>query len=151
IKAALALRRRAVLLVGIEDWNRLPDPLPEGILAVGYAPHGDLFPRATAIIHQGGVGTTGQAMRAGGPMLVVPHAHDQPDNALRIQRRGIGRMLMPKRYTAANAAAELRRLMDQPQYAERAARVGARVRAEDGVNAACDAIERLLCQESPVG
>lgn len=151
IKAAQSLGRRAVLLVGTEDWNRLPDPLPEGILAVGYAPHGDLFPRAAAIIHQGGVGTTGQAMRAGKPMLVVPFAHDQPDNALRIQRRGIGRMLMPKRYNAANATPELRRLLDQPKYAQRAAEVGARVRAEDGVASACDAIERLLCREAPVG
>jgi UDP:flavonoid glycosyltransferase YjiC (YdhE family) len=97
------------------------------------------------------VGTTGQAMRAGKPMLVVPFAHDQPDNALRIQRRGIGRMLMPKRYNAANATPELRRLLDQPKYAQRAAEVGARVRAEDGVASACDAIERLLCREAPVG
>jgi len=144
IQATQSLGRRAVLLVGTEDWNRLPARLPEGILAVGYAPHGDLFPRAAAIIHQGGVGTTGQAMRAGKPMLVVPFAHDQPDNALRIQRRGLGRMLLQKRYTAASATRELRRILDQPQYAERATGVGARVRAEDGIGAACDAIEELL-------
>lgn len=143
IEAAVRLGRRAVLLVGTEDWNRLPHPLPDGIIAVGYAPHGELFPRAAAIVHQGGVGTTGQAMRAGRPMLVVPFAHDQPDNALRIQRRGIGRMLQQKRYNAATAAAALHHLLDDPGYASRAAEVGARVRAENGVTTACNALEAL--------
>jgi rhamnosyltransferase subunit B len=144
IRAAQKLGRRAVFLVGIEDWNCLPNPLPEGMIAVGYAPYGELFPRASAVVHQGGVGTTGQAMRAGRPMLVVPFAHDQPDNALRIQRRGLGRMLPQRRYHAASAAAALRRILEDSGYAARAAEVGARVRAEEGVTAACNALEALL-------
>lgn len=44
------------------------------------------MPRALANIHQGGIGTTAQALRAAKPMIVVPYSHDQPDNA----RRSIG-------------------------------------------------------------
>ena len=83
-----ALGRRAVLLVGTELKNSLPDPLPAGVAAFDYAPFSELFPRAAAIVHQGGVGTTAQAMRAGRPMLVVPFSHDQPDNAERVEQAG---------------------------------------------------------------
>jgi UDP:flavonoid glycosyltransferase YjiC (YdhE family) len=51
--------------------------------AAPVSPAGDLFPRAAVIVHQGGVGTTGQALRAGVPTLIVPFSHNQPDNAAR--------------------------------------------------------------------
>jgi UDP:flavonoid glycosyltransferase YjiC (YdhE family) len=144
ICAAQRLGRRAVLLVGREEWNSLPRPLPEGIFACNYAPHSELFPRAAALVHQGGVGTTGQAMRSGKPMLVVPFAHDQPDNAHRVCRLGIARSLSVSRYTGPRAANELRQLLDDPRYAERAAAIGARVQSEDGIARACDELEKLM-------
>ena len=52
------------------------------VAAFGYAPYSGLFPRCSAIVHQGGVGTTAQAMRSGRPMLVVPFGFDQHDNAV---------------------------------------------------------------------
>jgi UDP:flavonoid glycosyltransferase YjiC (YdhE family) len=77
-------------------------------------------------------------------MLVMPYAHDQPDNADRVRRLGVARVVARRLYTAGHAAAELRRLLGDPKYAARAAAVGERVRAEDGVTAACDAIEKQL-------
>jgi UDP:flavonoid glycosyltransferase YjiC (YdhE family) len=83
-------------------------------------------------------------MRSGRPMLVMPYAHDQPDNAERLRRLGIARTICRQRYTAARAAAELRHLLDNAAYAQRALAVGAAIRQEDGVRAACDALEHLL-------
>ncbi len=142
--AARLLGRRAVLLVGRVPGIVLPSSLPEGVAAFDYAPFSALFPRAAAVVHQGGVGTTGQALRAGVPMLVVPFAHDQPDNAERARRLGVARVLTRARYTAARAAEALRALLERPRYAARAAEVGRGVRAEDGTATACAAIERLL-------
>lgn len=144
IEAVQRLGRRAVLLVGQEGLNELPSPLPEGIIGAAYAPHSELFARAAAIVHQGGVGTTGQALRAGKPTLIVPFAHDQPDNAVRVARRGGARWILRSRYNARSAERELRLLLEDPEYARRADEVGRRVRAEDGVDTACDAIEALL-------
>jgi UDP:flavonoid glycosyltransferase YjiC (YdhE family) len=141
--AAARLGRRAVLLVGREPANR-PRDLPDGVLAVDYAPFSRLFPRAAAIVHQGGIGTTGEAMRAGRPMLVVPHAHDQPDNADRVRRLGVARTIPRRRFTAARVEAELRRLLVDPSYAARAAQVAAAVRQENGAGTACAAIDALL-------
>jgi UDP:flavonoid glycosyltransferase YjiC (YdhE family) len=145
--AAAELGRRAVLLVGRDLRNRSELALPAGVIACEYAPYSELFPRAAAIVHQGGVGTTAQALRSGRPMLVVPFAHDQPDNAARVERLGVARQLGRQRYSARRAAEELRKLLEDPRYAVRAGEVGRRIQAEDGVGCACDAIERL-CSES---
>jgi rhamnosyltransferase subunit B len=144
LEAVRLLRCRAVLLVGTDPQNRPPEPLPEGVLAVPYAPHGDLFPRAQVIIHQGGIGTTGQALRAARPMLVIPHAYDQPDNASRVVNLGVAHSLSPKQYVAERVATRLRALLAEPCYARRAAEVGRIVQAEAGDQQACDAIEAYL-------
>jgi UDP:flavonoid glycosyltransferase YjiC (YdhE family) len=144
IEAVRRLGYRAVLLVGTDPQNHPPEPLPAGVLAVPYAPHGDLFPRALAIIHHGGIGTTGQVLRAGRPMLVVPYAFDQPDNALRVMNLRVARTLFPKHYAATRVVEQVRTLLEDPHYAQRAAEVGGMVQAEDGVQRACDAIEAYL-------
>src|ERR1700688_473054 len=118
--------RRAVLLIGKETRNR-PASLPDGIMAFDYAPYSELFPRAAAIVHQGGAGTTAQAMRAGRPMLVVPFAYDQPDNAARVERLGIARQVSRTKYTAQRVAAELRALLEDSRYAAKAEEVGRRI------------------------
>jgi UDP:flavonoid glycosyltransferase YjiC (YdhE family) len=138
-EAAARLGVRAVLLTGGFAANR-PVRVPEGVLLVDRAPHQLLFPRARAVVHQGGAGTTAQALRGGCPMLVVPHSHDQPDNAFRVTRLGVARTLYPKRYTAARAAKELERLLGDPSYALRARETAAIVAAEGGAEAAADAI-----------
>jgi rhamnosyltransferase subunit B len=143
VTAAKRLGRRAVLIVGKDARNR-PATLPDGVIACDYAPFSELFPRAAAIVHAGGIGTTGLAMRSGRPTLVVPYAHDQPDNAERVKRLGIARTMARHRYTPARAAAELRHLLDNPAYSQRASEVGRTIQQEDGVRAACDALERLL-------
>ena len=142
IAAASALGRRAVL-VG-KRIRREQAALPEGVFACDYAPFSQLFPRAAAVVHAGGIGTTGLAMRAGRPMLVVPFAHDQPDNAERLRRLGVARTISGPRYSAARATTELRHLLDDSSFSQRASEVAQQVRQEDGVKVACDALEAFL-------
>ncbi len=143
VAAARLLGCRAVLLVGKNMTNR-PGSLADGVAAFAYAPFSELFPRAAALVHQGGIGTTAQAMRSGRPMLVMPYAHDQLDNAERVRRLVIARTISRDRYTPRRAAAELRELLDNPMYSQQAAQVGRQIKQEDGVASACDALERLL-------
>jgi UDP:flavonoid glycosyltransferase YjiC (YdhE family) len=132
-----------LLLIG-HARNLPPEPLPPGVAAFEYAPFSALLPRARAIVHQGGVGTTGQALRAARPTLIVPHAHDQFDNAARVVRLGCGRMIARPRYNAESATRELAALLEQPNYAVKAAEVGRVVQNEDGARAAADALEEVL-------
>jgi UDP:flavonoid glycosyltransferase YjiC (YdhE family) len=142
VQAAAALGRRAVLLTGRyrRNLSASASALPASVLAVDYAPHGRLFPRAAAIVHHGGVGTLGEALRAGRPMLVMPFAHDQPDNAARVERLGVARVLRRSESSAEVLAAELEALLDDEDYARRGTEVGQIVGGEDGLGAACAVI-----------
>jgi MGT family glycosyltransferase len=143
VRVAQSLGRRALLLIGHQ--RNLPEArLPEGIAAFEYAPFAQVLPRAVAVVHSGGVGTTGQALRAGRPQLVVPHAHDQFDNASRVVRLECGRSLTRPRYNEKSATRELSELLDNADYATRAAEVGRQMQMEDGARAAADAIEEML-------
>ena len=102
IAAAKLLGRRAVLLIG-DDRNRSDEPLPPEVIAVNYAPFEALLPRACAMVHHGGVGTTSQGLRAGVPTLIVPFAFDQPDNAAHAERLGTSRTL-PRENTRPSAS-----------------------------------------------
>ena len=124
--------------------NAPPKNLSENIIAASYAPYSQIFPRACAIVHQGGIGTTAQALRAGRPTLVMPYSHDQPDNAARVERLGTSRTIPRKQYSAVSVAKKLRELLENPNYAAKAAKIGHVIPAENGVGVACDAIEKQL-------
>ena len=146
-RAAAELGRRAILLVGNDPANAAAASPSAGIISAEYAPYSELFPRAAAIVHQGGAGTTAQALRAGRPMLVMPFAHDQHDNARCVVRLGVGREIGRDQYRSGRPAAALRDLLDDPGYAARAEDVGRQIRSEDGVTTACDLIERQLADQ----
>jgi rhamnosyltransferase subunit B len=149
IEAARKLKQRALLLIG-DARNRPQMSLPPSIAAFDYAPHSLVMPRASLIVHQGGIGTTGQALRAGKPMLVVPYGQDQPDNARRCAELGVGRVLPRSRYTLPHVLDQLSELLAKPDYQTRAAQVGQRVREENGASTACDAIEDVLTSLQPL-
>ena len=145
IAAAQALGRRALLLVGKEPFNRsnLPSPLPKGIAVFDYAPYAAVFARSAAAVHQGGVGTVAQALRAGLPSLVVPFNFDQPDNAARIARLGAGRVLSRDAYTGSTAADALNQLLNDRAISQRAKSAAEIIASERGADVACDALALL--------
>jgi rhamnosyltransferase subunit B len=146
--AARLLGRRALLLTGT---NPPPAGLSKDLFATGYAPYSRVFPQSACVVHQGGVGTTAQALRAGVPQLVMPYAFDQPDNAARVSRIGVGLSLSRKRYRADQAAMRLDQLLTKSTYDEHARDGGRRVGRENGACVACETVERAmaaLCQSA---
>ncbi len=145
-EAAEMLGQRAVLLIGADDRNLPKRKLPETICVTRYAPYSKIFPRASVIIHQAGIGTTAQALRAGRPMLVMPYSHDQPDNARRVRRLGVAEVLGRMKYKAKPAAGLIQKLVSDRAYAARAGEVAAIIAEENGTVTACDALEALQKQ-----
>jgi rhamnosyltransferase subunit B len=145
ITVADRLNRRAVLFTGTPAVRaQLPAPLPATMFAVDYAPHAAVFPHAAAIVHHGGIGTSTEALRAGRPMLVVPHGFDQFDNAARLQRLGVAHVLHANRYSVETATPLLCQLLDDAHYGQHAWRCAEVVRAEHGATIAADVIEAQL-------
>jgi UDP:flavonoid glycosyltransferase YjiC (YdhE family) len=144
VEAVRHLGVRAVLLTGGFERNVPRAGLTDDTLVVDRAPHQLLFPRAAAVVHPGGAGTLAQALRAGRPMLVVPHAHDQPDNAARASRLGVARTVRQPRYRARRVARELEQLLSDRRMHACAEDTAAIVRSEGGAVAAAAALDALL-------
>jgi UDP:flavonoid glycosyltransferase YjiC (YdhE family) len=138
------LGQRAVFLVGRDNLAHYQRYQSTLIHVADYAPHSLLMPRALVNVHQGGIGTTAQAIRAGRPMIVVPFSHDQPDNARRCVIRGVARTIARKHF---RAPALRQALAGITTLEPAAARLGQAIRAEDGVAQACEKIAEI--QASP--
>jgi len=143
LEVARALGRRAVLLVGDTSTSSALRS-DRDVFITDYAPYSMLFSRCAVIVHQGGIGTSAQALRAGRPQLVVPFSGDQPDNAVRLARLGVGRHLERRAYRPARVRNELQILFDDPRYATRATEVSTKVKAEDGARRAAQRLVELL-------
>jgi rhamnosyltransferase subunit B len=144
-EALRATGQRAVVLTGADARNQPQTTLPDSVLVADYAPYSELFPLGWATVHQGGIGTTGQALRAGRPMIIVPESHDQPDNAFRVARIGAGRTIPRGRYSAKRLIGELKELRNE-RYRERANAAARVISEEDGVRAACEGLEQTLIE-----
>ena len=116
-------------------------------MALPYAPHDLVFRAACAVVHLGGIGTTARVLRAGRRALVVPWACDQSDNAARLVRTGAPRTLGRRAYDARRAVRELGLLLGEPKYQTDCKRIADHVQSEDGVGAACAALENCLASE----
>lgn len=142
LAAVRALGRRAVLLAHEDDVAEIARAAPEDAFVAAYAPHSKVFPRAHAVVHHGGIGTAGQALRAGRPQLVTPFLGDQFDNAARLRRLGVARSEDGKTATAAALAKELAAL--DSGYARRAGEQAALIAREDGAAVAARWIAELV-------
>jgi UDP:flavonoid glycosyltransferase YjiC (YdhE family) len=114
------------------------------ILSLPYAPYSEIFPLASVVVHQGGSGTTAQALRAGKPMLFVPWGWDQPDNGARVERQGAALCIAKEQYSVETAVASLHRLRHEPSFTLKAQDAAARIRGDGGLAMAADRIEGVL-------
>ncbi len=110
--AAEAVQRigcRAVFVT--REPKQAPPNLPANILTVEYAPFSTLLKHASIFVHHGGIGTMSQALAAGVPQLIMPMAHDQPDNAYRVEGLHAGLGLSVRQFTPDRVTAALKHLL----------------------------------------
>ncbi len=113
------------------------------------APHEWLFPRMGLVVHHGGAGTTGAAAAAGVPQTAVPFSVDQTFWARRTRQLGLGPAAPAAReLDAAGLEGIFRQGVEDAEYARRAAELGQRMRAEDGLSTAVSRIEAWLDSKS---
>jgi sterol 3beta-glucosyltransferase len=132
--------QRGILASG---WGGLrATALPEHVHLLEAAPHAWLFPRCAAVVHHGGAGTTAAGLQAGRPTIICPFFGDQPFWGQRVAASGAGPAPIPqKKLTAAGLAAAIREATRNAAMRQRAAAIGAAIRAEDGVQRAVELIE----------
>ncbi|MGI8767597.1 MAG: glycosyltransferase, partial [Propionibacteriaceae bacterium] len=120
-------------------------PVSDDVIVIEPVPHEWLFPRMRAVVHHGGAGTTAAAFRAGIPQGIIPHIADRPYWGRRVHALGVGPEAVARhRLTVQGLTGMVTQLTSIPTMALRAADLGSRLLAEDGVSTAVETILRLL-------
>jgi sterol 3beta-glucosyltransferase len=139
-----AARTAGVRLILSTGWGGLTAADADDVRVVGDVDHRQLFSRTAAVVHHGGAGTTAAAYAAGRPQVICPYVADQPFWARLAHAHGVAPAPLPqKRLTEARLAAALARAISDPTLSRNAAILGAQIRAEHGVAAAAEALDRL--------
>jgi rhamnosyltransferase subunit B len=100
--------------------KQVPANLPPHIHVEEYAAFSTLLKHTAVFVHHGGIGTMSQAFAAGVPQLIMYMAHDQPDNADRVERLGAGIGLSVRQFRPKRVTKELQRLLAEPGFKEAA-------------------------------
>lgn len=141
VEAVRRSGQRAVLHAG---WAGLGGALPPEVYPIGYTPYDWLFPRVAAVVHHGGSGTTGFGFWSGVPTLVVPFGFDQFYWGQRAAELGVGpQPVLFRTLTAARLAAAIQTAVSDEGMRNRAAALGQKLRAENGVQRAVELIDKL--------
>ena len=116
-------------------WGGLQaNALPDSIFMIDEAPHHWLFPRVAAVVHHGGAGTTAAGLYAGKPSIICPFIADQPFWGRRVHELGVGPAPIPQsKLTADHLAAAIQTATSDETMQRKAAALGDKLRAEDGV------------------
>ena len=142
INAVRISKQRAILLSG---WSGLRSKdLPASVFLLDSVPHSWLFQRVAAVVHHGGAGTTAAGLRAGVPSVIIPFFGDQPFWGARVAALGVGPKPIPrKKMTSENLSQAIQEVVTNAAMRQRAAILGSRIRAEDGVASAVEIIQRV--------
>jgi len=144
VRAAAQLGSGLIVQRGWADFNpaMLPDDCdPSAVWFADFIPHDGLFARAAAVIHHGGIGTIARALRQGCPMLVEPYGNDQFFNAQQVLLHQVGAAAHPAKISADGLARILERKVLTAHCRDNARMLGKKIRAENGLDTACDLIE----------
>ncbi len=141
LQALARTGQRAVLLAG---WGGLKkENLPETVMMIGSTPHSWLFPKMAAVVHHGGAGTTAAGLAAGIPSILTPFFGDQPFWGQRVAALGVGPRPIPRRrLSVENLAQAIGCAVSDTVMQKNAARLGERIRAENGIARAVEVIEQ---------
>lgn len=141
LAAVRQVERRAVLLTG---WGGLTvADSGDDVLVVDEVPHDWLFPQMAAVVHHGGAGTTGTALQSGTPSVVVPSFADQFFWGERVAAIGAG-INLPRRKLTIGSLSQAIVETKEENMRLRAAELGAKLRAENGVERAVAELTSIL-------
>jgi len=106
------------------------------------------MPRCAVVVCHAGHGTMARALAAGVPVVAVPAAGDMGENAARLDWAGAGVRLPWRLLSPTTLRLAVRRVLDEPRFAARAAEMGAWAAAHDPPGRAADLVEGLALRRA---
>lgn len=144
VDALRAVGQRGILVSG---WSGLGSdfPLPESIFVVKSIPYAWLMSRVRVVVHHAGAGSTGYGLSSGVPNIVIPHFSDNHFWSQKVNALGVSPQPIPRiKLTAEKLAQALREALENKTMQNRAALIGQKIKAENGVQQAVTEIENFF-------
>ncbi|MGW1373183.1 macrolide family glycosyltransferase [Streptomyces sp. NPDC002446] len=129
------------------DPDGLGERIPPHFEVLPWVPPSAILEQVDAWVTHTGMGSSGEGLYAGVPMIAVPHGAEQCLYADRLVELGVARRIDSADVTAAALRTALMELIGDPQVAARSAWLWAEVRTEGGIRRAVDLIEEQLAEE----
>jgi MGT family glycosyltransferase len=118
---------------------------PGNVVIRSSAPHGQVFPQASAVVTHAGHGTVMRALANGLPLICIPMGRDQNDVAARLVARGAGLRLSQKASIPALRRA-IQRVLDEPGFRMQARHLAQAIAEQRRRQLAAEALEELATQ-----
>ncbi len=125
-------------------------PQPPHVHVERYVPQSLLLPHCDLVVTHGGHNTVLAAVGHGLPVVVIPIAADQPENAQRCAELGLGRVIGPDDRTPAAIGAAVREVLRDPRYRQNAQRLRDEMEALPGPERGVELLERLAAEREPL-
>jgi len=136
VQGILQAGHRVILLTGWSEESVNEQAGPD-LYEAKSIPHSWLFPRVSAVVHHGGAGTTGAALRAGIPSVIIPFFFDQGFWADRLEKLKAGPpRLSQKALTPQTMASCINKALDDKTIHERLDQLSVELIQENGVEKA---------------
>ncbi len=120
-----------------------PIEVPANAVLVEWLSYSQLMPAASLVVSHGGHGTVARALGAGTPVLISPIIGDMSETAMRIAWAGAGLSLPWRLCRPTPLRWSVRRLLEEPSFAERARELADWGREHDGARRGAELVERL--------
>ncbi|HEX4150396.1 MAG TPA: nucleotide disphospho-sugar-binding domain-containing protein, partial [Pirellulales bacterium] len=122
----------------------VPEKLPPGVEYFSHVPFNQLLPRARAMVHHGGTGTSALCLAAGLPQVVVPLSFSQPDIATRLVRLGVAREVRLGWFNGRRLSAALEHVLSSSEVARRCRELADEVGSSTAFEAAADVVTESM-------
>jgi len=97
-------------------------PHPENVHIERWLPLSALLPFCDVVVCHAGSGTVLASLAAGRPLVLLPRAADQFENAAACLRAGVGRVLQPEEQTSDAIARDVKIVLTDSGYSQAASR-----------------------------
>ncbi|HEX8218521.1 MAG TPA: glycosyltransferase [Chloroflexia bacterium] len=152
-----ALRDEPLNLILTVGRNRDPQEFgeqPPNVRVERYIPHNLLLPYCDLVLCHGGSGTIMDALSRGLPLLILPIAADQPQNAQRCLEAGVARVVEPDPPPQSGLPqairAATREVLGDPRYKQAAQRLRQEIEEMPGLEYPVALLEKLAAGPAPL-
>jgi MGT family glycosyltransferase len=123
--------------------------VPGNVRVARFFDYGELLPRLSVMVTNGGYGGVQLALSHGVPLVVSGVTEDKAEVAARVAWSGAGIDLRAQRPSPAAVREAVKKVLANPGFRQRARTLASEYARHDAVSTAVDAIERTLTQHAP--